>query len=325
MSIVEFNFLDFISTNMDEPMAINMVNEMIKELGMGVLLNLLLVHRNIRPAMLFQPIDYGEDNRNFFNISGSILKKVQTFFPDLILSYFYENFQGIIIGKQSFDNRTDISSEEMGKILGYPCYEGFLDLHNNITAKEYYGVDVMAELENGEMFQLYGCLCQNYSLFQPQFEAFAQQASEVFQTYYKILKVKKILIDPTKISSVQSIVKKLITGAEELDEADNYKIINIFYNCDFHILNKEFHFLYQKDNPIHKGLLIGFLLNEQNNLISPFYPMSPSSEEYKKVQEISAKWEADLIKALTQTKDIMQTMYKDYYVSGFIDGSESKP
>ena len=302
---VEFNFLDFISTSMEESISTKRINEMIEELGMGNLLNLLLVHRNIRLAMLFQPIDYGEDNRNLFHKSGKILEKIQNYFPDLILSTEYENYQGVLISKQSFNGRTDISSEEMGRILGYPCYAGFSEFHTRMASndtREYFGVDMTAIMQSGEVFQLYGCLCENFARFQSEFESFADLATELFQIHYSFLKVSRVVVHPIKISTVRSILDKLVKKeTEELDSADISKIINIFQNCDFHILDKEFSLFYQAENPIHRGLLIGFLLNEQHNLLTPFFPMSPLSKEYQKVQQISLQWETDLIQMLIFT------------------------
>ena len=107
---------------------------------------------------------------------------------------------------------------------------------------------------------------------------------------------------------VDSIINKLINN-KSLTNNDKDKIENILYNLGFDSgfesepdIQKYFREKFQYSNPIHKGILLGLLLNEKNNLLEPFIPLQKFPKEDKKVLEITKKWQNDLINLLKKTE-----------------------
>ena len=104
------------------------------DFNIDVILNCILVNENVRPAMLVQPADYKEANHEGPKMKY-IIEGIQKMFPYLIVSSQYENYQGVIISKMNYNGKKDISLVEMGKLLGYPCYQDF-DATNNLMMTE---------------------------------------------------------------------------------------------------------------------------------------------------------------------------------------------
>lgn len=107
---------------------------------------------------------------------------------------------------------------------------------------------------------------------------------------------------------VDSIINKLINN-KSLTNGDKDRIENILYNFGFEIsmnnepdIQKYFREKFQYSNPVHKGILLGLLLNEKNNLLEPFIPLQKFPEQDKKVIEITKNWENDLINLLKKTE-----------------------
>ena len=123
----------------------------IEIIGMNNLLNCILVMENIRPSMLIQPVDYSEVSEKDKK-TKSILDEIKKIFPKLKQSNHYQEYQGIIISKKNYNNRIDISLEEMGKILGYPCYK---DFNNIYSIKKKYKIGVYVNFENREKEKLF--------------------------------------------------------------------------------------------------------------------------------------------------------------------------
>ena len=84
-------------------------NELI-ERAYYILINLILVTENIRPAFLLQYIDYGEIKKEH-TFTNSILLLVKKYFPTLIQSKHYHHNQGVIISKISYDSRKNKNGE----------------------------------------------------------------------------------------------------------------------------------------------------------------------------------------------------------------------
>jgi hypothetical protein len=59
---------------------------------------------------------------------------------------------------------------------------------------------------------------------------------------------------------------------------------------------------FQYDNLIHKGLLLGLLLNDEYYLLSPFIPLQNYPDQDKKIQKITQEWEKEIINILKKTQ-----------------------
>jgi hypothetical protein len=112
---------------------------------------------------------------------------------------------------------------------------------------------------------------------------------------------------------VDSIINKLINN-KTLTNDDKYKIENILYNFGFEIpanssepdIQKYFREKFQYTNPTHRGILLGLLLNEKNNLLEPFIPLQNFPEEDRKVLKITKNWQKDLLDLLKKTETVSQ-------------------
>jgi hypothetical protein len=70
------------------------------------------------------------------------------------------------------------------------------------------------------------------------------------------------------------------------------------------VCNIKFSDKIQYTNPIHIGILINLFLNNQYNLLSPFYPIEEYPQQKKEVDEINIQLENALIEILDKTKEI---------------------
>ena len=122
---------------------------LITDIGIENLLSLILVKENVRPAFLLQPANYNEFSGND-KITRSILISIKNEFPELLYSEDYTNYQGIIISNnKKYNGCKDITNEEMGNILGYPCYKGFDSIDKTLLI---YFIDIVVHLNNGEQY-----------------------------------------------------------------------------------------------------------------------------------------------------------------------------
>jgi hypothetical protein len=271
----------------------------INEIGLENLLNIILVIENIRPAFLIQPIDYGETSHNDTK-TRYLLQCIKYNFPYLIHSFEYENYQGILISKSNYNGIYDIDNTTMGKILGYPCYLEFNNLDRN---NQTYSISVMVKLEDGQEINLFSNVCKdltNLNIFQ----TIAQKSKEVLinnTEYIKLLGNNKVIdvnIEYKAIVSHQSIINKLLSNGK-IEPDDIWLISNIFYNNDYddNIISKIMNTL-QYNNPIHRGILLNILINDKNDILSPFYPLYKYPNEKKHVKIISKNLSNDLLSIL---------------------------
>jgi hypothetical protein len=286
------------------------------------LLNIILVKENIRPAFLFQP-------PSLFLFQEIETEKTKTLFPDLFYCDDYKNYQGTIISKQNYNGRCDITNEEMGKILGYPCYKGFDKINKN---KPYYTIDIIAS-KNNEQFCLLTNVCLNKKKIS-MFENIAREAMVAFKKEkydFLELNIEKVEVIVKKEIPTKFIIYKLtnnfstfstlrfeklifdsgdasvknvkLCSDEKINEEEKLKIINILYNLGFSIaLQIYFMDKFQYNNPIHRGILLAILLRDINDNLSPFFPLQNYPEQDMKVREINEKYETELIKCLIQSE-----------------------
>lgn len=282
---------------------------LIDEIGLENLLNVILVKEGIRPAMLIQPANYGETTSND-KITKSITQAIKRNFPYLIQSDKYKIFQGILISKIDYNNRTDISLEKMGEILGYPCYKDFITNSNETD----YSVEVYAFVKNHQEISLFANVCKDETNIE-QFKIFASKAKEVFdKPEYKNMfvlngiEIDKVDVEITKNVSTQLIINKLIDN-QKLDQDEIDKIQSILFNFGFSaVIQAYFLGSFQYNNPIHKGILLDLLVREQNDTLSPFTPLGDYPEQMKEVDKIIENWEKSLMYILEKTEKTNSTL-----------------
>jgi hypothetical protein len=275
---------------------------LIKQIGIGNVLNSILVNENVRPSMLVQPADYneatGKDPR-----TKSIIEAIKTQFPELQFSEDYKTNQGVIISKKNYNGRKDISLERMGEILGYPCYQDF----NNIDPETVsYSINIYVKQKNSKITQLFANICKDDTNIE-KFKSFANKAKIALdkEDYKDILdgfEIDTVDVEIKKIVPTQLIIRHLIENKTlEQDEID--KIQNILFNFGFS-MELQFYFLdnFQYANPIHKGILLDLLVKEKNDTLSPFYPLHNYTAQQNEIDEITKAWEKDTLYILEKTK-----------------------
>jgi hypothetical protein len=276
------------------------VNEK-KDLPICIILNCILVNENVRPAMLVQPADYKEVTHKCPK-TKAIIEGIIKYFPNLILSTDYEKYQGVIISKIDYNGKKNISSKEMGKLLGYPCYEDFTTIDAD---KINYTIDIYVKTTQYNQIQILANKCKDETKLE-EFNTLANKAEKAFakKEYKEILnglEVKEVYVESLPNIPTQTIINKLLQNIN-LDQTELDKIQNILFNFGFS-MELEFYFMiyFQYNNPIHKGILLELLLKEKHNILSPFYPLQNYPEQSKKVNEIIEDWEKGLLDILKKT------------------------
>jgi hypothetical protein len=265
------------------------------------LINVILVKEKVRPAMLFQPINYKERTHYDPN-SHAILEEIKNTFPYLIQSGNYNTYQGVIISYENYDNQ-EIDLVEMGKILGYPCYKDYGNINEDEIS---YSIKINAIFESGLSEEIIVNRTQDLTKLKL-FDNYVIQFEEVLRKEETIQllgeTINKVEVEIQETIPVIYIINKLINN-EKMTHREKNEIENILYNIGFSetILYNCFTTSFQIDNPIHKGILLGLLLNYKNDTLQPFYPLQYHPDKDEQVYEIIKKWEYSLIYILENTK-----------------------
>ena len=281
---------------------------LIDDVGIEIALDAVLVDENVRPAMLVQPANSGERTHND-PITKNILKHIRRHFPHFIFSDDYEKYQGVIISKTKSYNDVRISINQMGSILGYPCYREFG--HAGLDDVVTYSMYIVVRQKNGIEAELITNVCNDLSR-KKEYEELARKAGTALKKkkYVKLLgdsvgdfELDRVYVKVDKIIPTQSLITNLIDG-KPLDKDEMEKLINIFYNFslddDF---ETSFLDLYQQDNPVHRGVLLTMLAHERYDMLSPFFPLQQYPGIDTQVEEKTAQWGHEIIRILFHTRN----------------------
>jgi hypothetical protein len=256
-------------------------------IGLDIYMNCVLVKNDLRNAVLIQPADYREA-LSTDPVTAGKLKALKEEFPELIQS----DIEGeTIISKKPYKNANIKINEDMGKILGFPCaadYTYTLDHPDEPNT----AIEIIVNLKpggNDDTIQIVAYVCKDDRTF-IQAQDFAKKAEKILKADPIVGKIvstvtaKKTVSKPPKFLISQLLTNKPIT------EADQDEIINYIWNLG---LENAQSYNYDFTNPVHKGILVGLLSVYDNNPIEPFFPLQ-YRKEHKKVDEITAQWDAAL-------------------------------
>jgi hypothetical protein len=274
-----------------------------KTLPITIILNCILVNENVRPAMLVQPADYKERTHSDPR-TKSIIEGIKKYFPNFILTSDYENYQGVIVSKidYHYNGNKNIEAKEMGKILGYPCYEDFTIIEDD---KISYVIEIYVKTTQYNQIQILANKCKDITKLE-EFNSLANKAKNAFakKEYSELLngfEVKEVYVEISQNIPTQTIINKLLSN-ETLEQAELDKVQNMLYNFGFsNELQFYFMIYFQYNNPIHKGILLELLLKEKHDILSPFYPLQNYPIQSKKVNELIEQWEKGLLIILEKT------------------------
>ena len=266
----------------------------VHEIGLYNLINLILVKERVRPAFLLQPQDKGNENIR------QIINAIKDFFPELIHSNDYSIYQGTIISYEDFNGK-EISLNEMGRILGYPCHEDYeeIDHINDDT----YTAEIIINMESGNDITIINNKCLNESK-KTKFQKITNKIKDVLkkEEYNEILqdRVIDVIVNFEENRSINIVIEKLINN-KKLNEIDIDMITEILYNLGFED-NTEMENNFQYNNLIHRGIILGLLIYFKNDLLRPFYPLQSHSIEYPEVIKETEDWQEELTETIKNTK-----------------------
>ena len=276
-------------------------------IGLRNFINLILVKEGVRPAFLLQPAEYGEARGND-EVTSNVLREIRKVFPDLKFSEEYKIYQGILISKEDFNGRDDITLNEMGRILGYPCYSDFGEEDLPFSL----GLEVeVQKISSGKKIKelLFVNKCKDESK-KALFERIAARASTALakpenKEMLKQFDIRIISfgVEKKMIHNELTLLKKLI-DEESFDEEERFAILNVLFNRGFSFESQiEFDDNFQYNNPIHRGILMGILVDSKYDRIQPFYPLQeqPKSTQAE-IEETTEKWFKSLISTIVATK-----------------------
>lgn len=280
------------------------VTNVINIIGLENFLNLLLVRKKIRPAMLIQPSGYNERSGKDPKMT-QILNTIKNEFPELNQSDDYEMYQGTIISYQKFNGK-HISMQKMGEILGYPCFSDY-DPKKKENNNFVININVCYTQKNTNTthkISLLTNVCKDILKIR-EYEIIAENAEKEIKQFQHLLtdhEILKVEVHVEEIISVNSIINKLIIN-DTLNKKEQDEVVNILYNCGFDIdIQSEFVHHFQYKNLTHKGMLLQLLIQFENNPLEPFFPLYNYPEQDTLVNEITQKWGANFISTLEKTK-----------------------
>ena len=270
------------------------------------ILNAILVNEGVRSAMLVQPQDYKE-RTGTDPITLSIVNKIKRLFPEIVSSDKYETYQGTIISKKSYDGKV-ISLGNMGKILGYPCYNDYETLNRE---EPLHHLQLVVSYNDNEIpLPLFNNVCKDKktletfnSLSTKAYRALTNEKYKGILDGIRIHKINRVYVNSEDIIPTQHIINKMVTK-KKLSENEINALIDVLYNSGF---NNLLEYEFQYTNPIHKGILVGLLLHRKYDLLFPFYPLQKYPKQQEKVEEITIQLENELIDLLDKTKTKTKT------------------
>jgi hypothetical protein len=276
-------------------------------------LNSILVDAEVRPAMLIQPIDVGEC-ASIDKITAQYLKNIKRQFPHLKYSDDYSCFQGIIVSKHNeYNGQTNIGSERIGEILGYPSsadFELIISNENDPYSPELddiYNIEVVVDTNDDDTIQLFGNRCIGNSKL-GEYREIAKKAEAAFKDAQYADLVSDIGICSVRVVcnraiSVKMILDNIVTthtiSHDYIDE-----VVNYMWNLNDPSRLSEFiiDHIYEPTNETHTGMLMMILLN-----CSPKYNRERviygyETKELMESNAIRVEWFEAIIKLFKKTR-----------------------
>jgi hypothetical protein len=270
-------------------------------IGISNFLNLILVNEYIKPTFLIPETICNN------NSTPQLLSEITNAFPLLKQSINYKIYNGVIISYNDYSNYngSSVSLQNIGLLLGYPFYENFNNTTDNYNT---YTINVKVKLKNGLIENLFSNICHHITDdIIESFNICVEAAIDAFhKEKYITLMGETVVIDVyTEIIqniSADTIIEKLMNN-KKLQDYDFEKIQHILIHLKFtHNFQIFFNSYFQESNNIHKGILIGLLLNSKHKLLSHFQEVDNYKETYNDIQNTVNQWEKNLTRVLHETR-----------------------
>ena len=273
-----------------------------------VLVNVILVKDDVRPAYLLQFANYDEYNNKGI-ITSSLANEAKQLFPELILSTDYIINQGTIISKKDYNGRNDIDLDKMGEILGYNdyCKKKFTLIDREI---DNHYIEFYYKIRGEERKNLFTVVCDKV------------ESEEIINCNNFVVKAKNSLQDENNKKylfglvvddvsyeikndvSAHTLFNKLLNNKdlsdEDLMELDNMLLYN-FYMIEQEECSYRFKKLLQKNNPAHHAILLTLLNFFINDILETFYPSTNHPKNFEEIKQTLNKHYNQTIKILEKT------------------------
>ena len=269
-------------------------------IGITNFLNLILVNEYIKPAFLIPESICNNKSH------PQLLSEITNAFPLLKQSIHYKIYDGVIISHNDYSdyNGSSVSLQNIGVLLGYPFYENFNNTTNNYNT---YTINVKVKLKNGVSENLFSNICHHITDdIIESFNICVETAMDAFhkEKYITLMGETAVIDIYTEIIqniSEDTIIEKLMNN-NKLEDYDFEKIQHILIHLKFtHNFQIFFNSYFQESNNIHKGILIGLLLNSKHNLLSQNQELDNYKEKSNDIQNIVNQWEQKLTHILQET------------------------
>jgi len=266
-------------------------------IGINNTILLILVNEEIIPNFLFDYKTIPKKRKD------KILDSMKQEFPDL----FYDkvnNYDGIKVSKKKYINRKNVTKKETSKSSSL-CTE----ILSEESEKNRYLVELIVVTNMGHYIILTH-ICKNKSKIEA-YKKIAKKAKTALNEYkyeylldfygYK-LDIEDIKVVVEKELNDEDIVDKLVKNIE-LTTTEKDKVLNVIFNYGFNVeFNIFFSENFQYENPIHRGILITFLLMNINDRLSPFLPLFNYPKQDDEISKITEKLEKHLTDAISKTR-----------------------
>jgi hypothetical protein len=276
------------------------IQSIINSIGLEEYMNSVLVTKGVRPAFMIQPPDYEEKTAED-KITKKKLQNIKKQFPDLFQQV---TDHGIIISKKPININETSYNQDIGKILGYPCYRDFNSILTNkdkisITYGVFVNLKYIPGLTNyNRSIQLFADRCIDKSTYK-----IHEEIRNKIETILNSDKIIGGILDNVELNEeiqipTSYILSKLIKG-DKLNDSEMDELENIIYNLGF---SSE---LQQKirdinlENPFYRGIITSLLSYDMNNPLEAFFPLQKFPEEDEKVTKITDDWEKLLLEILS--------------------------
>ena len=257
-----------------------------------------IINNGTRKAWLIQDIDYSSEDM------AIVLDYIKTNYSCLVVEYYIGNYyisKDIldIAKKQSTMNKDQFDCY-LGKILGYTCKLEKIRYTYDIVCS-------MGSIYGTNKYNLFsfGCSCVDDKCS----SNVKRLVEDISKTLSNIVDFRKYNIEVNYIReytySTSSLIDALISRPTKISEAEKWEIKNYLYNLcfteDLHVA--AMNLIFQYENPVHIGILIGLLLNYENSLLEPFCPLQKGilKDSLDQIDQVTKKWEESIIDKLQRT------------------------
>jgi len=239
-------------------------------------INSFLVEKGVRDAYLIQNFESTDIEVN------KLIKNIQHSFP--ILKLYKQNNYFYLSRKQLTND--DVNSEtKIASLLRFVCDVGFEDLDREIEITDY-NVNVFIN-GSDDPISIITYVCQTDST-KDSAKLLVDDIREVIMHDINLKQiVSKVELKVNVTTPVMSLIPKLMDlkykfNKNEMLEMDNI-IFNIMNEISFNKIVNSIDYM----NPIHRGVMLGYISDYQHNILQPLYPLQSSGymEQIYKIED----------------------------------------